>query len=218
MQVSRPILSRLVALAGIGAAAGLVGHFAVSPPPTSFTSSSVLVEAARQHNALVTGAWLDGIGATLLILTLLGIVELSGLASTLAGRVVLLAGASAVAQSLMTASLLIAAAQMSAAGVPAMAAGMLQVAHAADYGFPIINLFWASALGLIVLRSRVLPRAFGYVAIAFAVVELVGGLASLYSDAVNAAINPVFLVMVLWAVGAAIVLTVRSFKTGTDRG
>ena len=217
MRISIHVLYRLVALAGAGAAVGLVGHFVVWPPPTSYVTSTVLEQAARHHDAMVTGAWLDGIGSTLLIVTVLGVVELSGLASSLAGRIVLLTGAAVVANSLLSDSLIIAAAQISAAGGGAIAAGMLQLAHASDYVYPIVNVFWASALGLIVLRSRILPPAFGYVAIAFGAVELVGGLAALYSDAVNAVINPFFLVMVLWCVIASVVFAARSFgRTSTS--
>jgi hypothetical protein len=210
--MTRRSLSRLVALAGVGSAIGLVGHFAVAPPPSSFTSRAVLEQFASHHDALVTGAWLDGIGSILLIVTFLGVVELGGLAGTLAGRIVLLAGAGVVAHSLLTDTLLIGASQISATGDGTMAASLGQLAHAADYAYPIVNIFWATALGVVVLRSRILPGVFGYVALAFGAVELVGGLASLYNDGVNAVINPFFLVMVLWNVAAAIVLAVRSFK------
>jgi hypothetical protein len=210
--MSRRSLSRLTAFTGVASAIALVGHFAVAPPPTSFTSRALLEQFASHHDALLTGAWLDGIGSVLLIVTFLGVVELGGLAGTLAGRIVLLGGAGIVAHSMFTDSLLVASAQISAAGDGAMAASVVQVIHAADYAYPMVNVFWAAALGVVVLRSRVLPAVFGYVALAFGAVELVGGLASLYSDAVNAVINPFFMVMVLWNVGAAITLAVRSFE------
>ena len=214
--MSRHTLSRLVALAGIGATIGLVGHFMVAPPPTSFTSQSVLQAAASQQNALLTSAWLQGLGVILMMATALGVVELAGRSGSLAGRFVLLGGAAAVAHSLLSDTLVVAAAQLSAGGSGVGAATMLQIAHAADYGYPFINLVWVTALGVIVLRSRVLPQAFGYVALAFGALELVGGLAALYSDAVDAVVNPVYLVMVLWIVAAAIVLTVRSFQPATQ--
>lgn len=204
---------RLVAVAGFVSAVALVGHFVVAGPPASFTSSQkLLVDYALQHNAVVTGAWLDGIGSILLILTVIGVAQLAGAAGSLAGRVLLLAGAAVVAQSLLTDSLLIAAAQIAAGGSGAQAATLVQVAHAADYVFPIANTFWAPALGLIVLRTRVLPAIFGYIAVAFGLVELFGGAAALYSESVNAVINPLFLVMVVWNVAAGIVLLVRREK------
>jgi len=107
----------------------------------------------------------------------------------------------------------VAAAQIAAAGSGAQAATLLQVAHAADYVFPIANAFWAPALGLIVLRSGVLPAIFGYVAVAFGLVELFGGAAALYSESVNAVIHhQLFLVIVVWNVAAGIVLLVRREK------
>jgi hypothetical protein len=209
--MSRIALSRLVALAGGASAVALVAHFAVASPPASSASSGALEQFTSQHNALVTGAWLDGMGSVLLIVTFLGVVELAGQARTLAGRLVLLAGAGVVALSLMTDSLLIGAAQISTYGDAAMATRLVQLAHATDYAYPIVNPLWATALGIVVLRSRILPAFFGYVSLVFAAVELVGGLASLYSDGINAIIDPFFLVMVLWSVAAAIWFTVRSF-------
>lgn len=216
--MSSRLTSRFVAISSVAAAMGLVGHFVVAPPPSSYTSSTALEAAARHHEALVTDAWLDGIGSMLLIVTLIGVVELSGLASTLAGRLVLLGGAATVAHSLLSDSLVIASAQIWAAGDGALAIGMLQVAHAADYAYPVVNIFWASALGLVVLRSKVLPAVFGYVALAFSAVELVGGLAALYSEAVNSVINPFFLVMVVWGVAAGVVLAIRSTRTNAALG
>ena len=95
-----------------------------------------------------------------------------------------------------------------------MAASVLQVAHAVDFAYPILNPFWASALGVIVLRSRVLPTVFGYVALVFGAVELIGGLAALYSEPVNAIVNPFFPVMMLWNLAAALVLARRSYADG----
>jgi Domain of unknown function (DUF4386) len=207
--MSDRVTPKLVAAAGFASAVALVGHFVVAGPPASFTTQKVLVDYALRHDAVVTGAWLDGIGSILLVLTVVGVAQLAGAAGSLAGRVLLVAGAAVAAQSLLTDTLLIAATQIAAAGSEAQAATLVQVAHAADYVFPIANAFWAPALGLIVLRTRVLPAIFGYVAVAFGLVELFGGTAALYSESVNAVINPLFLVMVVWNVAAGIVLLVR---------
>jgi len=211
--MSDRVTPKLVAVAGFLSALALVGHFVVAGPPASFTTQKLLVDYALRHDAVVTGAWLDGIGSLLLILTVIGVAQLAGAAGSLAGRVLLLAGAAVVAHSLFIDSLLIAAAQIAAAGSGAQAATLLQVAHAADYVFPIANAFWAPALGLIVLRSGVLPAIFGYVAVAFGLVELFGGAAALYSESVNAVIHhQLFLVIVVWNVAAGIVLLVRREK------
>jgi hypothetical protein len=216
--MSDRVTPKLVAVAGFVSALALVGHFVVAGPPASFTTQKLLVDYALRHDAVVTGAWLDGIGSVLLILTVIGVAQLAGAAGSLAGRVLLLAGAAVVAHSLFIDSLLIAAAQIAAAGSGAQAATLLQIAHAADYVFPIANAFWAPALGLIVLRSGVLPAIFGYIAVAFGLVELFGGAAALYSESVNAVIHhQLFLVMVAWNVAAGIVLLVRR-ETRTQVG
>jgi hypothetical protein len=160
----------------------------------------------------VTGAWLDGIGSVLLIVTVVGVAQLASAGGTLAGRILVLAGAAVAAHSLFIDSLVIGAARIAADGNGAQAANLLQIAHAADYVFPIVNAFWAPALGLIVLRTGVLPAVFGYVAVAFGLIELAGGAAALYSESVNAVINPMFLVMVVWNVAAGIVLLARGEK------
>jgi Domain of unknown function (DUF4386) len=211
--MSDRVTPKLVAVAGFVSAVALIGHFVVAGPPASFTTSQkLLVDYALQHDAVVTGAWLDGIGSILLVLTVIGVAQLAGAAGSLAGRVLLVAGAAVAAQSLLADTLLIAATQIAAAGSGAQAAMLVQVAHAADYVFPIANTFWAPALGLIVLRTRVLPAIFGYIAVAFGLVELFGGTAALYSESVNAVVNPLFLVMVVWNVAAGIVLLVRREK------
>jgi hypothetical protein len=207
--MSDRVTPKLVAVAGFASAVALVGHFVVAGPPASFTSQKLLVDYALRHDAVVTGAWLDGIGSVLLVLTVVGVAQLAGAAGSFAGRVLMLAGAAVAAHSLFIDSLVIGAAQIAAAGSAAQAATLLQVAHAGDYAFPIANAFWAPALGLIVLRTGVLPAVFGFVAVAFGLLELAGGAAALYSESVNAVINPMFLVMVLWNVAAGIVLLVR---------
>jgi hypothetical protein len=210
--MSDRVTPKLVAVAGFVSAVALVGHFVVAGPPASFTTQKLLVDYALRHDAVVTGAWLDGIGSVLLVLTVVGVAQLAGAAGSFAGRILTLAGAAVVAHSLFIDSLVIGAAQIAADGSGAQAATLLQVAHAGDYVFPIANAFWAPALGLIVLRTGVLPAIFGYVAVAFGLVELVGGAASLYSESVNALINPMFMVMVVWNVAAGIVLLVRREK------
>jgi hypothetical protein len=210
--MSDRVTPKLVAVAGFVSAVALVGHFVVARPPASFTTQKLLVDYALEHNAVVTGAWLDGIGSVLLVLTVVGVAQLAGAAGSFAGRVLMLAGAAVAAHSLFIDSLVIGAAQVAAAGSGAQAAILLQVAHAADYAFPIVNVLWAPALGLIVLRTGVLPAIFGYVAVAFGLVDLGGGTAAIYSESVNAVINPMFLVMVVWNVAAGVVLLVRREK------
>jgi len=114
--MSDRVTPKLVAVAGFVSALALVGHFVVAGPPASFTTQKLLVDYALRHDAVVTGAWLDGIGSLLLILTVIGVAQLAGAAGSLAGRVLLLAGAAVVAHSLFIDSLLIAAAQIAAAG------------------------------------------------------------------------------------------------------
>ena len=67
-------------------------------------------------------------------------------------------------------------------------------------------------LGAVILGSRVLPRVFGYLAVACGVAIVILGFAGLFSAAADTVITFVLSAQELWIVAAAITLVVRAGK------
>jgi hypothetical protein len=215
--MSNHLTRRLTLLAAIGSAVALVAHYAMLPPrPQLGAPPEQLMQFAGHQAILVGSAWLDGIGSVLLITCVLAIVQLSGEAGTMAGRVVQMAGVAVIAISLLTDLLLVGVAHAAAIGDSSTAATAYLLLNSSDYVYPVANAFWIPALGLIVLRSGVLPRGFGYVAVAFGLFELVGGLVALYSDTVNNVVNPAYMIMLAWIVAASVLLVIKPARAMSE--
>jgi len=203
-------MARLILLGALGSVVALVAHIAVLPSrPAAGAAQPLLMQFAGHHNVLLTSAWLDGLGSALLILTAVAIAHLAGAGSTLPGRIVQVTGTVVIALSLVSDTLLIATAQAGALGDGATVRTAYSLLSAGDYVYPVANTFWLSALGLVVLRTSILPRAFGYLALALGAAELVIGLAKLYSDTVHNVINYGFMAILAWVLAASITLAIR---------
>jgi len=211
--ISEPVaarMSRLILLGGVGGVVALVAHVAILPSrPALGATQSQFMRLASHHNALFASAWLDGIGSILLILSAVAIAHFAGAGGTFLGRIVQVAGAAVIAMSLVSDALVVTIAQAGTVGDGATIRTAYSLLTAADYVYPFANPFWLSALGAIVLATRVLPRVFGYLALALGAAELVGGLAKLYSDAANNVANHFFLAVLAWVLAASITLAIR---------
>jgi len=209
-------MPRLILLGAVSAIVALVAHFAILPSrPGLNATQPQLMQFAAHHDALLASAWLDGVGSALLILSVVVMAHFVDAGGTVLGRIVQVVGAAVIAMSLVSDALLIAVAQAGSVGDGTTVRTAYSLLHVADYVYPFANPFWLAALGAIILRSGVLPRILGYLALALAAAELVGGLAALFSDTLNNVVNPMFLAVLAWVLAASIVLVVRRVRLAT---
>jgi hypothetical protein len=143
-----------VALSGVAGVAMLIAHFQIpSHVPGDNSSPATITQFVLHHHAAILAtAWLQGFGPFPYVLFALGVVYLAGAMTRLAGWVTLFASAVILTLSLIDAAFTISAAEA------------------------VLLL-----LGAVLLGSQLLPRAFGYTAIAFGVASIILGLAALFS-------------------------------------
>jgi hypothetical protein len=208
----------LAGAAGFAGAAALGASFAVLPPPPALTAplAELTHYAASHHHIMLAAAWLEGTGTLLYVIFVLALVHLAGSRAGLAGRVTALAAATVLAVSLVYDLLLIAIAQSAALGgqqtpTALVAYGLFAAAeHVFLLGPPLLL-----PLGLILLRTPVLPRPFAWLAVILGVIGPILGLVGLFSVTANnngpagAAINALVAAQGLWIIAAAVALPLR---------
>ncbi len=217
-----PGLSRvLTALCGIVGVAMLGAYFAapIPQPPTNASAAQVADVAMRYRDSVMLGGWLQACGTTLSVVFFLSLVHRSGAVTKLAGVLTTLASAVLLAVGLFEASLLIDVATAAANGHAATALSSYDLMGVFVHTFPIVPApFTFLSLGWVLLGSPVLPRLFGYLALAIGVAFEVVGFAGLFSSAALIATIVVIAAFELWILAAAIVLLVRGERAASAVG
>ena len=211
----------LAGAAGFAGAAGLGASFTVLPAPPALTAPLAVLTryAAGHHHAMLAAAWLEGTGTLLYVIFALALVHLAGPRAGLAGRVTALAAAVVLAVSLVYDLLLIAIAQSAALGgeqttTALVAYGLFAAAEHVFLLAPPLLL----PLGLILLRTPILPRPFALLAVILGVTGPVLGLVGLFTVTANnngpagAAINALVGAQGLWMIAAAVAMPLRQLK------
>ena len=208
----------LAGAAGLAGAAALGLSFGVLPSPPALNAplaALIRYGAAHQH-LLMAAAWLEGTGTTLYVIFVLALVHLAGARAGLAGRVTTLASAVVLAVSLVYDVTLIAIAQSAALGgrqttTALVAYGLFAATEHVFLLAPPLFL----PLGLILLRTAILPRPFALLAMTFGIIAPFLGLAGLFTVTANnngpvgAAINVLVAAEALWIIAASLTLPLR---------
>ncbi len=166
---------RFRALSGISVIAGvlLLGcSFAINNGPPPDAGPAELLRFIQQHSAAVlAGAWMQALGPFLIVLFALALVHLAGAASRLSGWMTFFGAAILMTVSLIEITFYIAGLNPGPAALPgALPFISLKLISAVQHLYFFIAapaLF--CPLGLILVRSCVLPRVFGYLALVLAV-------------------------------------------------
>jgi hypothetical protein len=188
---------------GIGAAIGL----AQLPPDT--TQAQVLSLATQYHDLWFMGAWLQATGSLLSVIFFLALVHQAGGTTRLAGVLTLLGSAVLLAVVLLEGVFTIDLAQAAADGHPATSLTSFDLMTVFTHIYPIAPApLIFLAMGTVLLGSRLLPRAFAYLALALGGVFEVAGLVGLFT--VPAITLIPLALQALWLVAAAIALLVSS--------
>ena len=205
----------LAAICGITGVAMLTAHFLIpgSVPPDGAGLARITAFARQHRDALLVSAWLQVTGAILYVAFILAIVHLAGAGERFAGRIVALAATILVGLTLLDSAMIIAAVQSAQHGH----AETLRVSFDLIVGpgndaigrsfliAPAILL----PLGFVILQTRLLPRAYGLIAITFGVASQALGLLGLFSKIAFADINPAVLALEnLWLIAVAVTLLV----------
>jgi hypothetical protein len=185
--------------------------FSLPQLPADATTAQVVGEATQYHLLWLLGAWIQATGSLLSVLFLLGLVHLAGATTRFAGVLALLGSAVLLAVVLIEGVFTIDLAQAAANGHQVTALSSYDLMTVFVHIYPIVPApLIFLALGTILLTTPVLPRLFGYLALALGGAYLVVGLVSLVALPLLALV--VLSLQAFWIAGAAIALLVQRGK------
>ena len=198
-----------MALSGVAGVAMLIAHFQIpSGVPGDNSPPATITQFVLHHQgAILASAWLQGFGPFPYVLFALGVVYLAGVMTRLEGWVTMLASAVILTLSLVDAAFTISAAEAVTQGHGVVASvsfdlidgpGNDAVGRAFLIAPPLLL-----PLGAVLLRSRLLPRAFGYTAVAFGVASVILGLAALFSTTAFSLAIVLIIAESAWVLAAA---------------
>jgi hypothetical protein len=182
---------------------------------TSLTSVTQLSDLVTKHqSAIFLDAWLMGIGSFLSVIFYVGLVHISGAVMRFSGLLAIIASAVVLAISLVDVTFMVEAANAAILGH----ADTTKVAfdfiagggEAFDYAFifgpaPVL----ITSIGIVLLRSDIISRFFGYAAITIGVMFFIAGLLSVFypgTSAITIAFEIVQLSRVIWVLTSAIAI------------
>jgi hypothetical protein len=204
--------------AGFAGAVALGLSFGVLPSPPALNAplAALTRYGTAHHHLLMTAAWLEGTGTALYVIFVLALVHLAGARAGLAGRVTTLASAVVLAVSLVYDVTLIAIAQSATLGGRQTTTALVAYGlfAATEHVFLLVPPLFL-ALGLILLRTAILPRVFALLAVTFGVIAPCLGLAGLFAVTANnngpvgAVINLLVAAEALWILAASLTLPLR---------
>ncbi len=210
--MSTQAVYRLTGICGLLGVVILISGFSLNPgPPVGASVSQVIVFEQQHRTAILLGGWMQDIGALLCIAFLVAVVVIAGWASRIAALLTLLGGTILVVVSLIEVTWYLLTLQGAASGNAAQVALSLELVKAIQHAYSMIA---APAvfipIGVVILGSRVLPRAFAYLAFLLGGVFLVLGGVVLFDDSLQGIVNVLSAVQGLWFLAAAIAVLVAS--------
>lgn len=199
-------------LSGICGVLLLVLSFAVNSGPPPGASPAELAKFAQQNYARVLwGAWMQAVGPVLIVLFAFVLVHLAGATQRLAGWMTFFGATTLMTVSLIEITFYIGALYSDPA---IMGSASLNLISAVQHLYFIVAapaLFLP--LGIILIRSRILPRIFGYLALALATVFAALGVVFLLRLTLPGAVTAFAGVQAFWWLAAAVALIARSRKS-----
>jgi hypothetical protein len=202
-------LSALSAIVGVVL---LVVSFSINPGPPEQATSEQLAAFGRQYfTSILWGAWLQAVGPLLIVLFAFALVVLAGATGRFAGWATMFGASVLMTVSLIEITFYIGALFVEPVVIGPIALGLI---HAVQHLYFIVGapaLFFP--LGAVLLQSTVLPRAFGYLAIALAAAFAAAGILFLTTLILPVGVQAFAGVQTVWWLGAAFSLIARTRRS-----
>ena len=197
-----------------GGLAGAVGvvllglSFAINTGPPPNPTTAELVKFGQDNSAkILWGAWLQAVGPVLIVLFAFSLVHLAKATQRLAGWMTFFGATILMTVSLVEVTFYISALHADPAMMPYISLVFISAVQHLYFIIAAPSLFLP--LGIVLVRSAVLPRLFGYLAIALAVVFAVLGAAFMLQLVLPNYVTAFGGVQALWWFAAAIALIAR---------
>lgn len=183
--------------------------FVINPgAPPNATSAELVRFGQEHHSTVLWGAWLQAVGPVFIVLFAFALVHLAGAAGRLAGWMTLFGATVLMTVSLIEITFYISALSPDPAVMPFISLKFISAVQHLYFivAAPVLFL----PLGIVLITSRVLPRLFGYLALALAAAFAALGIIYLQTFALPGPVQAFGGVQALWWLAAAITLMVRS--------
>jgi hypothetical protein len=182
---------------GVGISVGL------AQLPSTASLAQVLHAAVQYHTLLFLGTWLQATGSLLSVIFFLALVQRAGATTRLLGMLTILGSTLLLSVVLVEGVFTLDLAQAAVDGHPLASLTSFDVMTVFTYIYPIVPapLIFLT-LGPILLRSQLLPHAFGYLAVSLGVAFEIAGFVSLFTTSVYTLV--VLALQALWVLAAAI--------------
>ena len=161
---------------------------------TVLTSVTQLRDLVTKHqSAIFLDAWLMGIGSFLSVIFYLGLVYISGAIIRFSGLLAIIASAVMLAVALVDVTFMVEAANAAILGHTDTTKVAFDFIAGGGEAFDYTFIFGPApmlitSIGIVLLRSDIIPRFFGYAAIAVGVMFFIAGLLSIFYPRISAII------------------------------
>ena len=177
-------------------------------PPPNATNAELMKFGHDNYAHILWGAWMQAIGPVLIVLFAFSLVHLAGATQRLAGWMTFFGATILMTVSLVEITFYISALHADPATMPYICLVLISAVQHLYFIVAAPSLFLP--LGIVLLRSAVLPRLFGYLALALAAIFVTLGAVYMLRLTLPGFVLAFGGVQALWWLAAAITLIVRS--------
>lgn len=204
----------LSALSGILGVLMLIISFSINagPPPGS-TGPEFSKFVEQSYKSVLWGAWLQAVGPVFVVLFAFALVHLSGAERRLAGWMTFFGAATLMIVNLIEVTFYIAALFANPPGISEI--GMRLIEAVQHLYFIVAAPAVFLPLGIVLVTSRIIPRALGYLALGVGGTFAVIGMASVLTLALPASVTSLGSIQALWWLAAAFSLLFSSRRIST---
>ena len=207
-QGSKPMLCIFSGLAGVIGVVLLGLSFAINAgPPTNLTSAELIKFGHDNYANILWGAWMQAVGPVLIVFFAFALVHLADATQQVAGWMTFFGATILMTVSLIEITSYISALHADPTTMPYISLVLISAVQHLYFIVAAPSLFLP--LGVVLLRSAVLPRLFGYLALALAAAFAALGAAYMLRLTLPASVTAFAGVQALWWLAAAITLVTR---------
>ena len=200
--VTKRLFCILSALSGILGVLLIIASFSINPGPPPGSSAAELTRFAQQsYKSVLWGAWLQAVGPVFIILFAFSLVHLCGASRRLAGWMTVFGATVLMTVSLIEVTFYIVALFPDPPGINEI--GVRLISSVQHLYFIIAAPALFLPLGIVLVGSRVMPRALGYLALALGGIFALVGVASLLTLTLPASVQALGSIQALWWLAAA---------------
>ena len=209
--ISKRSFCILSGLAGVAGVVLLVVSFAINAGPPPGATYAELVKFGQQNYAKVLwGAWLQPVGPVLIMLFAFSLVHLAGAMQRLAGWMTLFGATILMTVSIIEVTLYIGALHQDPVVMPSISLGLISAVQHLYFIVAAPALFLP--LGIVLLRSAILPQLYSYLALLLAAAFAALGGIYLLTLTLPVWVTAFAGVQALWWLAAAVTFISRSGK------